>query len=114
MATTARIFIEGEPMVIFKKADGYPEVVVGNLHKWLADGRPVGFLEYIEAVRQTQYPVTWRVITPEGVSETVVEYEQIHFDQKYRGPKQQAWWQWDADYEYTVTIDGRIFEGREL
>jgi len=103
MVTTARVWIEQEEGVkhqFFKRVDGYPEAVLPDIRAWLEAMTDLPFSEWVEYQRKqaTEYSV----------------YQPVYFtgdeDDDYGVPFKTRF----ADHEFTVTVDGRIFGGREL
>lgn len=111
MSTPARIFIEGSPAV-FKKNDGYPSSVIPDIEEWLEAGRPGPFVEFIEEHRALDFPRKISVAINDEARETEIQYEPVYFESHEILGNGITCATAGVDYEYTVTLDGRIFEGR--
>ena len=122
MSTTALITFEarssGHDASVLRTHDGYPEAVKRDLveylerlgdHTELANAE--AFVAWVEDRRRKEYPMTFGVMRDgEVVSETTIEYGgAIHH---YRGPVNPS--EIRVDYHYTVTDDGRIYQGQRL
>lgn len=105
MATTATILIEigpGEYEAARKVVDGYPETVVPELRNWLNSDRPDDFVGFVEDQRRKMYPQKMWV---PGTGEVTVDYRQVY----WRGG-----WEGHSDFVYSILLNGRMFEGREI
>lgn len=116
MSTSARIHFEGDDETAYTRSDGYHEDIARDVKAFLAEtGAPEDikafhFITVTEERRKGDYPKRLTFLnTQTGVAkETVFEYE----------PKYELEPKWEetfeVNHEYTVTVDGRLFAGKEL
>ena len=128
MSTSAQILFPDRSVAVCYW-DGYPEFVGPKLRAWHEAGMPSvtseadGFVAHAEADRRKEYPKEFRLgrlinksgrptIVPGDV--TVIEYQEAFRSRDLRGDPIEPADDGHYNYTYTVTLDGRIFSGREL